>query len=169
MVAGFGPPMTDPLVGEPAPDFSLLDDRGETVRLSALRGAPVVLFFYPEDDTPGCTTQACGYRDEHDGFARLGARVFGVSPDDVASHARFREKFSFPYRLLSDPGHAVAKSYGAFGEKTLYGRKVVGVIRSSVVIDERGHVVGAFRNVRTDGNARRMLAFLERVVRPGAP
>lgn len=157
-------------VGRTAPDFTLLDDAGREVSLSAQRGRPVALFFYPEDDTPACTTQACGYRDEWAGFERLGARVFGVSPDDVASHARFRAKFGFPFPLLSDPGHKVAARYGAYGEKTLYGRKVTGVIRSSVLVDAEGRVAGVFRNVRTEGNARRMLAELERLARvSGAP
>ena len=120
----------------------------------------MVLFFYPEADTPGCTTQACGYRDEHAGFEALGARVFGVSADPVKALAAWRAKHAFPYRLLSDPDHSVARRYGAFGEKTLYGRKVVGTIRSSVLIDARGRIVGAFRSVRTEGNARRMLDAL---------
>lgn len=151
-------------MGAPAPDFSLLDHAGQRVRLSDLRGRPVVLFFYPEDDTPGCTVQACGYRDDHAAFAELGAVVLGVSPDDAESHRRFREKFGFPYALLSDPGSKVAASYGAFGEKTLYGRKVVGTIRSSVLVDAAGNVALVARNVRTEGNSRRMLEALRKLV-----
>ena len=150
-------------VGARAPDFALVDDAGARVTLASLRGHPVVLFFYPEADTPACTTQACGFRDEHDGFVQLGARVFGISGDAVDTLAAFREKYRFPYRLLSDPDHAVSARYGAYGEKLMYGRKVVGTIRSSVVIDEQGIVAGVSRNVRTNGNARRMLEFLRTV------
>lgn len=143
-------------VGARAPDFTLVDDAGARVRLSELRGRPVVLFFYPQADTPACTKQACGYRDERARFDAGGALVFGVSPDLPAALAAFRDKFSLPFRLLSDPDHKVATKYGAYGEKLLYGRKVVGTIRSSVIVDARGRIAGAFRNVRTDGNARRM-------------
>lgn len=147
-------------VGVLAPEFVLLDDAGAEVRLSGFRGRPVVLFFYPEDDTPGCTTQACGYRDEHAAFEALGAIVLGVSPDSVESHARFRKKFGFPFRLLSDPGSKVAALYGAYGQKVLYGREVVGTIRSSVIVGADGRVLHVARNVRTAGNSRRMLEAL---------
>lgn len=158
--------MVELRVGEAAPVFSLEDDGGQLVELVALRGRPVVLFFYPEDDTPGCTAQACGYRDDHAAFAGLGAEVFGVSPDGVESHARFRAKHAFPFRLLSDPGSRVAAAYGAYGEKLLYGKRVVGTIRSSVVIGADGRVAHVARNVRTEGNGRRMLEALRRIVAP---
>src|SRR5438270_1647282 len=103
--------------GKPAPDFELKTDTGETVRLSEQRGKQVVLYFYPKDDTPGCTTQACGIRDAYGEFERAGAVVLGVSPDDPGSHARFRQKYELPFTLLADPGHEVAESYGAWGEK----------------------------------------------------
>jgi peroxiredoxin Q/BCP len=154
----------DPLVvGAHAPAFSLVADDGRMVELASLHGRPVVLFFYPEADTPACTKQACGYRDEHAGFVKRGAVVLGVSPDALSTLARFREKFALPYRLLSDSDHGVARAYGAYGEKTLYGRKVVGTIRSSVIVDAEGRIAGVFRSVRTDGNARRMLETLERL------
>lgn len=149
-------------MGAVAPEFALLDDKGETVRLSDLRGRPVVLFFYPEDDTPTCTAQACGYQEVHAGFEELGAVVLGVSPDGVESHARFRAKFGFPFRLLSDPGSKVAARYGAHGEKTLYGNKVVGTIRSSILVDASGRVAFVARNVRSVGNGRRMLDALRK-------
>lgn len=147
-------------VGAKAPAFTLLDDAGARVSSAALRGTPVVLFFYPEADTPACTQQACGFRDEHAAFVSERAAVFGISPDPVERLALFRAKHGFPYALLSDPEHAVAARYDAYGEKLMYGRKVTGTIRSSVVIDENGVVAGVFRNVRTNGNARRMLQFL---------
>lgn len=151
-------------VGDRAPAFELLDDAGAPVRLAQLRGAPVVLFFYPEDDTPVCTQQACGFRDDHARFEAAGATVLGISPDDVASHAAFRRKFAFPYRLLSDPGNKVALRYEAFGEKLMYGRKVQGTIRSSVLIDAEGRIAGIFRNVRSAGNGKRMAEEIEKLV-----
>lgn len=159
--------MSDPIVvGAVAPLFELVDDAGRAVSLASLRGRPVVLFFYPEADTPTCTTQACGYRDEMAAFERVGARVFGVSPDEAAALCAFREKFALPFPLLSDPANAVASAYGAFGEKTMYGRRVTGTIRSSVIIDGEGRVAGVFRGVRAAGNARRMAEALSRLVTP---
>ncbi len=107
--------------GDVAPDFELTNDAGEPVKLSSLRGKPVVLYFYPKDDTPGCTTQACGIRDVYGDFDRAGAVVLGVSPDDEASHTRFKEKYALPFTLLADPDHAVSEQYGAWGEKTYQG------------------------------------------------
>lgn len=144
-------------VGKRAPEFSLKDDAGATVKLSELRGRVVVLFFYPEDDTPVCTQQACGFQDAYDGFAELGAVVLGVSPDSVGSHAAFRKKMGFPFRLLSDPGNKVSVKYGSYGEKLMYGKKVQGTIRSSVVIDAEGRIAHVARNVRSAGNGARTL------------
>ncbi len=110
--------------GQPAPDFALRSDSGDTVRLSDLRGHPVVVYFYPKDDTPGCTTQACAIRDSWGQFERAGATVLGVSPDSPESHVKFREKFSLPFPLLADEDHAVADAYGAWGEKVRYGKRV---------------------------------------------
>ena len=158
----------DPLsVGSKAPDFTLADEVGRRVRLSELRGRPVVLFFYPEDDTPVCTQQACGFRDEHARFAAAGAVVLGVSPDDAVSHRAFKAKFSFPYALLSDPGNKVATRYGAFGEKLMYGKKVQGTIRSSVLVDAQGRVAGVWRSVRSAGNGARMADAVETLTRAG--
>jgi peroxiredoxin Q/BCP len=146
--------------GQPAPDFELASDSGERVRLSDLRGKPVVLYFYPKDDTPGCTKQACGLRDAWSEYRERGAVVLGVSPDDEASHAKFKEKYSLPFTLLADPGHAVAAEYGAWGEKRNYGRTYEGIIRSTFVIGPDGTVVKTMRNVKPDGHAERVLAAL---------
>lgn len=142
--------------GGPAPDFELASDGGERVRLSDLRGRPVVLYFYPEDDTPGCTAQACELRDQYSLFPERGAVVLGVSPDDEASHARFREKYSLPFTLLADPGHRVANDYGVWVERNRYGRKSMGIERSTFVIDEDGNVAGALRRVKPEGHAERV-------------
>ncbi|HEX2505058.1 MAG TPA: thioredoxin-dependent thiol peroxidase [Gaiellaceae bacterium] len=146
--------------GTQAPDFELRSDTGETVRLSDHRGRPVVLYFYPKDDTPGCTVQACGIRDAWSAFEERRAVVLGVSPDDEASHARFREKYDLPFTLLADPDHAVAEAYGAWGEKTMYGKKREGIKRSTWVIGPDGTVLRALPNVRPDGHAEQVLAAL---------
>jgi thioredoxin-dependent peroxiredoxin len=146
--------------GLPAPDFELASDGGERVRLSDLRGRPVVLYFYPEDDTPGCTAQTCELRDQYSLFRERGAVVLGVSPDDEASHARFREKYSLPFTLLADPGHRVADDYGVWVERNRYGRKSMGIERSTFVIDEHGNVARALRRVKPEGHAERVLEAL---------
>jgi peroxiredoxin Q/BCP len=127
--------------GEPAPPFALTDAAGERIALKDLAGRHVVLYFYPKDDTPGCTKEACGFRDAWDDLQKLGVVVLGVSPDSADSHARFAEKYRLPFRLLSDPDKRVMQSYEAWGEKTLYGRKTTGVIRSTVWIGPDGRVV----------------------------
>jgi thioredoxin-dependent peroxiredoxin len=149
--------MAELSVGALAPDFELLDDSGKPVRLSGLRGRAVVLFFYPEDDTPGCTQQACGFRDKFAQFRELGAVVLGISPDSVDSHRAFKAKFGFPFALLCDPGNVVARRYGAFGSKLMYGKEVQGTIRSSIVIDAEGRIASVHRNVRTAANGARMV------------
>ena len=126
--------------GRPAPDFTLPDQEGEPVRLSDLRGRPVVLYFYPKADTPGCTTQACGVRDRREEYAAAGATVLGVSRDPVAAIKAFHDKYDLGFTLLSDADHAVAEAYGAWGEKSMYGRKYMGVTRSTFVIDADGMV-----------------------------
>ena len=146
--------------GGPAPDFELATDTGERIRLSGLRARPVVLYFYPEDATPGCTTQACELRDQYSLFRERGAVVLGVSPDDEASHARFREKYSLPFTLLADPGHRVADDYGVWVERNRYGRKSMGIERSTFVIDEHGNVARALRRVKPEGHAERVLEAL---------
>jgi thioredoxin-dependent peroxiredoxin len=146
--------------GKPAPDFELESDAGERVTLSSLRGKPVVLYFYPKDDTTGCTTQACGIRDAYGEFERAGAVVLGVSPDGVASHVKFRDKYSLPFTLLADPDHAVAEAYGAWGEKSRYGRTYMGILRSTFVIGADGTVVRAMPNVKPATHADDVLAVL---------
>ncbi len=146
--------------GAPAPDFELESDTGETVRLADLRGKPVVLYFYPRDDTPGCTTQACGIRDEWDAFHERGAEVLGVSPDSAASHVKFRTKYDLPFTLLADPGHEVIERYGFWVEKHNYGKTSMGVERSTVVIGPDGTVVKVFRRVKPDEHAEQVLAAL---------
>lgn len=146
--------------GKPAPDFELMSDSGENVKLSQLRGQPVVLYFYPRDDTPGCTTQACGIRDAYAEFERAGAIVLGVSPDDERSHVKFKQKYGLPFTLLSDPDHAVAETYGVWGEKTYLGRKYLGVSRATFVIDEAGLVKKVFPKVKPATHADDVLAAL---------
>jgi len=144
-------------VGKPAPDFTLASDDGRKVSLKDFRGRKVVLYFYPKDDTPGCTTEACGFRDVLPDVSSAGAVVLGVSRDDAASHQRFRQKYHLNFPLLSDPEVAVHKAYGAWGEKILYGKKTVGVIRSTVLIDEKGRVVRHWPRVKAEGHAAEVL------------
>jgi peroxiredoxin Q/BCP len=146
--------------GQQAPDFELASDAGDSVRLSDFHGTPVVLYFYPKDETPGCTKQACGIRDAWDDYQARGAVVLGVSPDDVDSHAKFKEHHRLPFTLLADPDHAVAAEYGAWGEKRNYGRTYEGIIRSTFVIGPDGTLVKALRNVKPDGHAERVLKVL---------
>jgi peroxiredoxin Q/BCP len=146
--------------GQPAPDFELTSDTGETVKLSGLRGKPVVLYFYPKDDTPGCTAQACGIRDVYGEFERAGAVVLGVSPDDEASHVKFKEKYGLPFTLLADADHAVAEQYGVWGEKSYAGRTYMGVNRSTFVIAADGTVAKVMHNVKPATHADDVLAAL---------
>jgi thioredoxin-dependent peroxiredoxin len=139
--------------GKQAPDFELTSDSGERIRLSELRGRPVVLYFYPKDDTPGCTTQACGFRDAYGEFEERGATILGVSPDSEASHVRFKEKYGLPFTLLADPEHEVAEQYGVWVEKVSYGKKSMGIKRSTFVIDAEGNLVKAMLGVSVDGHA----------------
>jgi peroxiredoxin Q/BCP len=146
--------------GKPAPDFTLTSDSDETVTLSSFRGKPVVLYFYPKDDTPGCTAQACGIRDVYSDFRQRGAIVLGVSPDDEASHVKFKEKYSLPFTLLADPDHEVAEEYGVWKERNMYGKKSMGIERSTFVIDAEGNVSKAMRRVKPDTHAAAVLAAL---------
>ncbi len=146
--------------GKPAPDFELTSDSGERVKLSDFRGKPVVLYFYPKDDTPGCTTQACGIRDAYADFEQRGAVVLGVSPDDERSHVKFRDKYSLPFTLLADPTHEVADEYGVWVEKNAYGKKKMGVERSTFLIDSAGNVAKVMRRVKPDTHAGDVLAAL---------
>jgi len=136
-------PTNPPAIGEPAPAFELPDETGQTVRLSDFRGRRVVLYFYPKDNTSGCTTQACGFRDAYPTITEQNAVVIGVSPDGSASHQKFKTKYNLPFILLTDENHKVADLYGAWGEKKMYGRAYEGVLRSHFVIDESGRIVDA--------------------------
>jgi peroxiredoxin Q/BCP len=146
--------------GKLAPDFELKSDGGESVKLSGLRGKQVVLYFYPKDDTPGCTAQACGIRDAYGEFERAGAVVLGVSPDDERSHVKFKKKFDLPFTLLADADHRVAEAYGIWAEKSYMGRTYMGVERSTFVIDEAGTVKKVLRKVKPDTHADDVLAIL---------
>src|SRR5213083_696669 len=146
--------------GTEAPDFELTSDDGSTVRLSDLRGKPVVLYFYPKDDTPGCTAQACGIRDSWGDLEQRGAVVLGVSPDPESSHVKFKEKYGLPFTLLADPEHSAADDYGVWVEKTNYGRTYWGIERSTFVIGPDGNVAKVMRNVKPDTHAGDVLAAL---------
>ena len=149
--------------GATAPDFTLPADDGRAVTLSQLRGKPVVLYFYPKDDTPGCTKEACAFRDRSADLAAHGAVVLGVSPDDVASHGRFRDKFNLNFPLLADPLHQLAETYGAWREKNMYGKKSMGIQRSTFLIDRDGKVRKVWKKVSVDGHDEEVLAALARL------
>jgi peroxiredoxin Q/BCP len=147
--------------GKPAPDFTLTSDSGEQVTLSSLRGKPVVLYFYPKDDTPGCTRQACDIRDAWGEFERAGAVVLGVSPDGEASHAKFKAKYGLPFPLLADTDHAVSEAYGIWGEKSFRGRKYMGVERATFVVDAEGNLARVMRKVDPKTHADDVLQVLK--------
>jgi peroxiredoxin Q/BCP len=147
--------------GSRAPDFSLPADDGSKVKLSALAGKPVVLYFYPRDNTPGCTREACAFRDRKQALAKLGAVVLGVSPDSAASHVKFRERYKLNFRLLADADHKLAQKYGAWREKNLYGKKSMGIQRSTFLIDAEGKVARVWKKVNVDGHDEEVLAALE--------
>jgi peroxiredoxin Q/BCP len=146
--------------GKPAPDFELKTDTGDTLKLSDLRGQQVVLYFYPKDDTPGCTTQACGIRDVYGEFERAGAVVLGISPDSERSHVKFKKKFGLPFTLLADEEHHVAEDYDVWKEKTFGGRTYMGVERSTFVIGEDGTLKKVMRKVKPATHADEVLAVL---------
>ena len=146
--------------GDAAPDFELRSDTGEPVRLSDLRGRPVVLYFYSRDDTPGCTAEACGFRDVYSDFEDRGAVVLGVNPDDDASHRRFKEKHGLPFTLLADPDREAAQAYGVWGERTRFGKTSMGINRSTFVIDADGRIARAMYGVKPEGHPQQVLAAL---------
>jgi len=146
--------------GRKAPDFTLSDDSGNKVKLSSLRGKPVVLYFYPRDDTPGCTKEACAFRDAKSKLAEAGAAVLGVSPDTVESHGKFRDKFSLNFPLLADPEHKVAENYGAWREKTRFGKTSMGIQRSTFLIDAEGVVRKVWKSVKPEGHDEQVLGAL---------
>lgn len=152
--------MTKLNVGDPAPDFEAVTDTGERVKLSDFRGKRVVLYFYPADDTPGCTTQACSFRDAYAEIEASNAVVLGVSPDDEKSHQKFKEKYNLPFPLLVDADHAIADAYGVWGEKTNFGKTYMGIIRSHFVIDEQGRLKDVKYNVKADASMPEAMAAL---------
>jgi peroxiredoxin Q/BCP len=146
--------------GNKAPPFTLVSDSGESVSLAGLKGKQVVLYFYPKDDTAGCTVEACEFRDSWAAVRKAGAVVLGVSPDDVASHVKFKKKFELPFPLLADPDHATAERYGVWGEKSMYGRKYFGINRTTFVIDAEGKIRTVFERVKPKGHAAQVLEAL---------
>jgi thioredoxin-dependent peroxiredoxin len=146
--------------GTEAPDFELTSDDGSTVKLSDLRGRPVVLYFYPKDDTPGCTAQACSFRDAYGEFEARGATILGVSPDSEASHVKFKEKYGLPFTLLADPEHEVAELYRVWVERNTYGKKSMGIKRSTFVIDADGNLAKAMLGVSPEDHADLVLSEL---------
>ncbi len=156
-------------VGEQAPDFTLPDDSGTEVSLRDLRGRPVVLYFYPADDTPGCTRQACGVRDAWQAFSEAGAVVLGVSPDTVESHRAFREKYGLPFRLLADPGRTVIDRYDLWGTTVFKGQEYFGVVRSTVLVDPAGRVAEFWHRVAPDEHADLVLEALARLPHSESP
>ncbi|MCS6888802.1 thioredoxin-dependent thiol peroxidase [Chloroflexus sp.] len=149
-----------PKVGDIAPDFTLPNEAGEPVSLSQFRGKRVILYFYPKDDTPGCTSQACGFRDAYPVIEEKNAVVIGISPDSAKSHAKFKTKHNLPFILLADEQHSVAEAYGVWGEKSMMGKKYMGIIRSHFVIDEEGRIAQAEVKVSPDDSVKRALAAL---------
>jgi thioredoxin-dependent peroxiredoxin len=147
--------------GSKAPDFTLKADDGSPIKLSGLKGAPVVLYFYPKDDTPGCTKEACAFRDQKAALTKLGAKVLGVSADDVESHVKFRDKFKLNFPLLADTDHKVAGKYGAWREKNMYGKKSMGIQRSTFLIDADGKVAKVWKRVQVDGHDEEVIAALK--------
>jgi peroxiredoxin Q/BCP len=147
-------------IGDRAPEFELPSDTGENVKLSDFRGKRVVLYFYPKDDTPGCTTQSCGFRDAYPQIEEKNAVVLGVSPDGIKSHRKFKTKYDLPFILLADEDHKVAEAYGVWGEKSMYGKTSMGIIRSHFVIDERGQIADAQVKVSPTESVERALAAL---------
>lgn len=140
------------MAGDKAPDFVGTNDRGEKVSLKDYLGEKVVLYFYPKDNTPGCTREACDFRDSISALQEKGAVVLGVSPDSVSSHQKFKARFSLPFSLLSDENHEIAEAYGAWQEKSMYGRKYMGIARSTFVIDENGVIAGVYGKVKVKGH-----------------
>jgi thioredoxin-dependent peroxiredoxin len=152
--------MSNVNVGDLAPDFSATTDAGTTVQLSDFRGKRVVLYFYPKDDTPGCTTQACGFRDNYLAIEEKNAIVLGVSPDGAKSHQKFKTKFNLPFTLIADEDHSIAEAYGVWVEKSMYGKQYMGIERSHFVIDENGKVVDAQVKVKPEDSVERAIATL---------
>jgi len=157
-----------PVVGKPAPAFTLDTDTGERLSLRDLKGKPVVLYFYPKDDTSGCTAEACEFRDAFPRFDKSKAVILGVSPDQVKSHQKFKAKYELPFTLLADTDHAVAEQYGVWKEKSMYGRKYMGVERTTFIIDAAGKMAKIFEKVKPQGHAAEVEAALATLPAAGA-
>lgn len=147
--------------GIPAPDFSLPDENGQTHKLSDYRGQPLVLYFYPKDDTPGCTTEACNFRDDYSQYQQAGVVILGVSPDTPKKHLKFKEKYALPFTLLADEEHQVCELYGVWGPKKFMGREYDGVYRTTFVIDPQGQILKVFENVKPADHSQELLAALK--------
>jgi thioredoxin-dependent peroxiredoxin len=156
--------MTEPKLklGDPAPEFELADDKGNKVKLSDYRSKRVVVYFYPKDDTPGCTTQSCGFRDNYLAIEEKNATVLGISPDGMESHQKFKTKFNLPFTLLSDEDHAVAEIYGVWGEKSMMGKTYMGIIRSHFVVDENGTLIDVQYNIKPEASVAGALEVVSR-------
>jgi len=153
--------MAVPAVGAKAPDFTLETDSGEKLKLSSLKGKTVVLFFYPKADTPGCTKEACGFRDEETALAKSGAAVLGISPDTVKAQAKFKTKYALPYSLLADVEQQAANAYGVWVEKSMYGKTYMGIARTTFVVGADGKIAKVFEKVKPEGHAAEVLAFVK--------
>jgi len=146
--------------GLPAPEFSLNDDEGRTRVLSEFKGTKVVLYFYPKDDTPGCTTEACNFRDDYGAYVDAGITILGISPDSVKSHQEFREKYKLPFSLLADEDHKVAEAYGVWDKKKFMGKEYMGVLRTTFIVDEKGRIAHVFEDVKPADHSKEILALL---------
>ncbi len=155
-------------IGVKAPPFTLSDQAGRKVKLSGFRGMPVAIYFYPKDDTPGCTREACDFRDSHQQLKRMGAQILGISPDDQQAHAHFAKKHRLSFPILSDTEHKVAMAYGAWREKSSFGRTVMGIQRSTYLIDRQGRVARVWRRVQVDGHVQQVIAALNELFGDGA-
>lgn len=155
--------MTQPIAGTPAPQFEGMDQNGNSVKLSIFRGKKIVLYFYPKDNTPGCTAEACSLRDNYEELLKKGFVVLGVSPDSEKSHKGFAEKHSLPFPLIADPEKKILSAYGAYGEKVMYGKKVTGVIRTTFIIDEKGVIEKVIKKVDTKEHAPQIFKLYENV------
>jgi peroxiredoxin Q/BCP len=146
--------------GSPAPDFSLKDDEGRTRALSEFKGAKLVLYFYPKDDTPGCTTEACNFRDDYGDYIGAGITILGVSPDSVKSHKKFKEKFNLPFALLADEDHKISEAYGVWGKKKFMDKEYMGVLRTTFIVDETGRIAHVFKDVKPSEHSKEILSLL---------
>ena len=147
--------------GMPAPDFTVLDENGKQQRLSDYRGQSVILYFYPKDDTPGCTTEACNFRDDYSAYTETGVTILGVSPDSPKSHLKFKQKYQLPFTLLADEDHAICEAYNVWGQKKFMGREYMGVLRTTFIIDPQGNIKKIFENVKPAEHSTELLAAIK--------